>query len=269
MKYRGILTYLFSIVLVLFLVYISACDSGGGITSNTITNPPPPSPNPYGSGNGKITFIRKQQIDGPVTIKISDKSLNDSLIWQMTPPCDTNIAASQILKAGSYSVRIEGSIFMCNYNVTVEERICKILDYTNCSGGSVGCTDITGVWLRTADGPCPNCRGLKVEFRNGSGEVVFTPQGCRFPLGDIKWSDFNVNGCTMLDLARDKYGGSPQYQSAVLTFENKNSFIINSESGVIPYTRIALKYDKKISKNIVRNPDRLHSSVPAGMQVAR
>jgi hypothetical protein len=262
----SILKFSFSCIFIVSLIYLSACDSGGGLT--TSTTPPPPAPNPYGEGNGKITFIRTQQIDGPVTIKISNKSLNDSIVWQAAPPCDTNISASQILKAGSYSVKIEGSVFMCNYNVTVEERKCKILDYTNCNGGYIGCTDISGIWLRTSDGPCPNCKGLKIEFRNGEGEIIYTPPGCRFPLYDIKWNNFNLNDCTINDLARDSLGGSPEFQPASMVFENKNSFIINGPSGTIPYSRISQKNDEKISENIKH-----HTVVPfsesTGLQTAR
>ena len=87
----------------LTLIYFSACDSGGGITTSTPSPPPPPPPpNPYGDGNGKITFIRTQQTDSNIVIYISNKQLNDSLVWQTSPPCDTNIASSVILKAGDY-----------------------------------------------------------------------------------------------------------------------------------------------------------------------
>lgn len=268
MNIKNISTYIFSIIFVLTLIYISACDSGGGITTPSV-NPPPPTPNPYGSGNGKITFIRTQQTDSNITVKISNKQLNDTLIWQAVPSCDTNIASSLILKAGDYSVRIEGNVFLCNYNITVEERRCKILDYTNCNGGYVGCSDITGVWLRTADGPCPNCRGLKVEFRNGIGEVIYTPPGCRFHLGDIKWTDFTLDKCIIYDLARDSLGGGPEYQQANLSFTNKISFVINGPSGNIPYTRIAFKNDKKISKNINRSFGDITITKSPGMQVAR
>ena len=265
MKTGDIIKFIFSFFFVVSIIYITSCDSGS--LSTAYTNPP--AENPYGEGNGKITFIRTQQIAGPVTIKISNKTLNDSLVWQSTPPCDTNISASQILKAGSYSVKIEGDIFMCNYAVSVEERKCKILDYTNCSSGSTGCTDITGAWLRTSDGPCPNCKGLKVEFRNGTGEVIFTPPGCRFPIGDIKWNSFNLDNCTMNDLARDSLGGSPEFQPASLVFENKNSFVINGPSGNIPYSRISQKNDKKISENIKRNTSSTPVPVSTGLQTAR
>jgi len=267
MKFKDILKYFFSCIFIFSLAYISACDSSGGLI--TSTPPPPPNPNPYGEGNGKITFMRTQQIAGPVTIKISNKSLNDSLVWQAAPPCDTNIATSQILKAGNYSVKIEGSVFMCNYGVTVEERKCKILDYTNCNGGNTGCTDITGIWLRTSDGPCPNCRGLKVEFRNGEGEVIFTPAGCRFPLGDIKWNNFNLDNCTINDLARDSLGGSPEFQPANMVFDNKNSFVINGPSGTIPYSRIAQINDKKTSHNIIRYNNSNRAPESTGLQTAR
>lgn len=264
---KKIITYFSTAVFIFTVIYISSCDSRGGITSSTTVTPPPP--NPYGEGNGKLTFIRTQQTDSNITIYISNKQLKDSVIWQATPPCDTNIASSVILKAGSYGVRIEGNVFLCNYSINVEERICKILNYTNCNGGNIGCSDITGVWQRTADGPCPNCKGLKVEFRNGIGEVIYTPPGCRFHLGDIKWTDFNLDKCTMYDLARDEYGGSPEYQFADLIFTDKISFTIHGESGVIPYTRIALKSDKKISKNINRTVNRNPADASNGMQVTR
>jgi hypothetical protein len=265
MKFGYKLKYLFTIIVFLSIIYITGCDE----KAHVFPPEPPPPVNPYGNGNGKITFIRKQPIDGIVSIKISDKQLNDTIVWQITPSCDTNIAASQILKAGDYSVNIEGSVFMCSYNVTVEERVCKILEYTDCSGGYVGCTDITGVWLRTDDGPCPNCKGLKVEFRNGFGEVIYTPPGCRFPLGDIKWKDFSLGNCNMLDLARDQYGGSPEYQSATLTFSNKTSFIINGPSGVIPYTRIALTNNEKKSNKINNNSNTIVPVDSSRLQIAR
>jgi hypothetical protein len=270
MRIRNIFTYIFTIVFVFSLIYISACDSGSGITTSPPPPPPPPpTPNPYGEGNGKISFIRTQQTDSNIVIYISNKQLNDSIVWQATPPCDTNIASSVILKAGSYGVRIEGNTFLCNYSVNVEERICKIIDYTNCNGGYIGCNDITGVWLRTADGPCPNCRGLKVEFRNGIGEVIYTPQGCRFHIGDIKWTDFILSNCKMYDLARDSLGGSPEYQLADLIFINKISFTINGPSGIIPYLKIAQKNVKKIYKNINRTVDRTPASDSNGLQVTR
>jgi hypothetical protein len=246
---RKILNCAIPFIFLAAMVYFAACDE----KAIAPTDPPPPPPNPYGNGKGKITFIRKQHIDGPVIIIISGREMNDTIIWQNTPSCDTNLAVSQILPAGSYPVRIEGSEFMCNYNVTVEERVCKIQEYTNCAGGYIGCTGIEGIWLRTADGPCPNCQGLKVEFREGFGEVIYTPPGCRFPIGDIKWRDFNLGSCTMLDLARDQYGGSPGYQNAELTFENRNSFVIHSESGEIPYSRIAQLNDNKKSENTDRS----------------
>lgn len=228
-------------------VYLCSCESRGGIT----TPPPPPEPNPYGEGNGKITFFRTQQIAGTVTIKISDSTLIDTIVWQSAPNCDSNIAVYKILKAGNYSVRIEGSTFLCDYNVTVEERKCKLLEYTNCGGGNVGCYALDGLWLRTADGPCPNCGGLKVLFSGGTGEVVYTPPGCRFPLGDIKWRDFLLSDCKVLDLARDQYGGSPQYFISAITFFNKDSIILNGESGIIPYSRIPITNEKRTYKNII------------------
>ncbi len=250
MKKKVLIRILPGLILAVLFAYLAACDSRTGITDPP-PPPPPPTPNPYGEGNGKITFFRTQQIDGPITIKISDKTLNDSIVWTVTPNCDTNIAASVILKKGNYTAQIEGSIFLCRYDINVEERKCKLIDYTTCNGGYVGCYNIDGLWLRTADGPCPNCMGLKVFFENGIGEVVYTPPGCRFPIGDIKWKDFNINNCTMLDRARDQYGGSPAYQKATLNFSHKNAFIINSESGQIPYSRIGTSYDKKsIKKNI-------------------
>jgi len=268
MKPEKFLTYIFGIFLIFALAYISACDSKGGSTESVIVNPPPPTPNPYGEGNGKISFIRTQQINGPVIVYVSGKTLYDTLVWSVSPSCDTNIVTSQILKAGNYVVRIEGNVFLCNYNINVEERKCKILDYTNCSGGYVGCYTLDGVWNRTADGPCPNCKGLKIEFRNGEGEVIYTPPGCRFPIGDIKWMNFNIGSCTMSDLARDSLGGSPEYQSASLSFENKNSFVINGPSGQIPYSRISQDYVKKIHKNIKRNNSGNSSAKHAGLQTA-
>jgi hypothetical protein len=265
MELTRIIRNVVSFLILALIIYVSACDDKAVV----VQPPPPPGPNPYGEGNGKITFIRKQPIDGPVTIKISDKLLNDSIIWEMTPPCDTVLAASQILPAGAYTVKIQGDVFLCHYDITIEERVCKIQEYTNCSGGYTGCTEIDGVWLRTDDGPCPNCRGLKVEFRNGFGEVIYTPPGCRFALGDTKWKNFDLGGCNMLDLARDQYGGSPEYQTAALTFYDKNSFVINTESGTIPYSRIALTNDKKKSKNINRNLIRITPADSSRLQIAR
>jgi len=255
------------LLLILLSVYLSSCDSKTGIT-----NPPPPPPadtNVYGTGNGKITFYRTEQISGPVIIKISDSQLTDSLVWQYIPACDSGIAVSRILKAGNYRVSIEGSVFLCNYNVTVEEKKCKLLNYTNCNNGFVGCYTLNGTWLRTADGPCPNCAGLQIQFVDGVGEVIYTPQGCRFPLSDIKWKDLNLNDCSVLDLARDQYGGSPEYQRANLTFFNKDSLIINGPSGIIPYTRIAntnVKLHKK--HNTVALPDIINDK-SAKLQVER
>jgi hypothetical protein len=252
-RLNKISSILAGLILILLSVYLSSCDSKTGITS-----PPPPPPidtNHYGSGNGKITFFRTEQIPGPVVIKVSASQMTDSIVWQVTPDCDSNVAVSKILRAGDYTVSIEGSVFLCNYNVTVEEKKCKLLNYTNCNNGYVGCYTLNGTWLRTADGPCPNCKGLKVQFTDGMGEVIFTPQGCRFPLGDIKWTDFNPGNCTVYDMARDDYGGSPEYQLANLIFYNKDSLSINGPSGVIPYSRIAntnVKTHKK--KNIVVMP---------------
>ena len=242
------------LLLIILFIYLSSCDSKTGIT-----NPPPPPPidtNQYGAGNGKITFYRTEQIPGPVIIRISNSQITDSIVWQVIPNCDSNAAVSKILKAGNYTVSIEGSVFLCNYNVTVEEKKCKLLNYTNCNNGYIGCYTLNGTWLRTADGPCPNCAGLKIQFINGIGEVIFTPQGCRFPLGDIKWKELNLSNCTVFDIARDQYGGSPEYQLANLTFYNKDSLSINGPSGVIPYSRIAntnVKILKK--KNTVSNSD--------------
>lgn len=243
-------------VLIIVSVYLSSCDSKTGLV-----NPPPPPPptndtNIYGAGNGKITFYRTEHITGQVIIKISNFEIADSIIWQSSPNCDTNIAASKILKAGNYTVSIEGAVFLCNYNIAVEEKKCKLINYTNCNNGYVGCYSLNGTWLRTDDGPCPNCKGLKVQFINGEGEVIYTPPGCRFPLGDIKWKDFNLSNCTLLDMARDDYGGSPEYQSANLTFFNKDSLNINGPSGVIPYSRIANTNVKINRKNInIIKPD--------------
>jgi len=269
MKSGKILTYIFGIFLVFAMAYISACDSKGGLTENTVVTPPPPDPNPYGEGNGKITFIRTQQITGGVTIYISNKQQRDTIVWSVAPSCDSNKAASQILKAGNYSVKIEGDVFLCNYTVTVEERKCKILDYTNCSGGYVGCYTLEGVWNRTADGPCPNCKNLKIEFRNGIGEVIYTPPGCRFPLGDLKWIDFDIYGCKVSDLARDSLGSSPEYQTASVTFSDKNTFVINGPSGLIPYSRISQDYVKKIRSNIKHNSGNNISAKHTGLQTAR
>jgi hypothetical protein len=222
--------------------------------------------NPYGEGNGKITFYRTQQIAGPVIIKITNNQLNDTIVWQAAPNCDAINAASLILKAGNYSVRIEGNVFLCDYNVNVEEKKCKLLDYTNCGGGYVGCYELTGIWLRTSDGPCPNCMGLKIQFADGLGEVIYTPPGCRFPLGDIKWKDFNISNCSILDLARDQYGGSPEYQSSNVNFFRKDSLIINGPSGQIPYSRISTIIDKNIIKNINPAADSVFIPYPAVLQ---
>jgi hypothetical protein len=255
------------LILIILSVYLSSCDSKSGITT-----PPPPPPvdtNQYGAGNGKITFYRTEQIPGPLIIKVSNYQINDSIVWQVTPNCDTNIAVSKILKAGTYTVSIEGSVFLCNYNVTVEEKKCKLLNYTNCNNGYVGCYTLNGTWLRTSDGPCPNCAGLKIQFADGVGEVIYTPQGCRFPIGDIKWKELNLADCKVYDIARDQYGGSPEYQLADLQFYNKDSLSINGPSGVIPYSRIAntnVKTHKK--QNTVVMPDDV-TDKSAKLQVER
>lgn len=248
-NFPKISSYIAGLILIVLSVYVSSCDSKTGVVT-----PPPPvinDTNIYGAGNGKITFYRTVQISGPVTIKISNSEFTDSLVWQTAPNCDTNIAVSKILKAGTYGVSIEGSVFLCNYNVTIEEKKCKLINYSNCNNGYVGCYTLNGTWLRTEDGPCPNCKGLKVQFTNGIAEVIFTPQGCRFPIGDIKWKDFNLSNCTVYDLARDQYGGSPEYQFANVTFFNKDSLNINGPSGVIPYSRIANTNVKIKKKNII------------------
>ena len=225
--------------------------------------------NPYGEGNGKVTFYRIQHIEGPVTIKVSDKILNDSTVWQTTPDCNNILAVSAILKAGDYSIRIEGKVFLCNYTVRIEEKICKLVNYTNCNGGTVGCYTLTGTWLRTADGPCPNCMGLKVQFIDGFGEVIYTPPGCRFPLGDIKWKDFNIDNCTIHDLARDEYGGSPEYQTSSVTFFHKDSLLINGPSGMIPYSRISYSDKIKTIKNITYSADSSAFIFPDRLQVGQ
>ena len=46
----------------------------------------------------------------------------DSTVWQVTPNCDSNIAVSKILRAGDYTVSIEGAVFLCSYNIRVEEK---------------------------------------------------------------------------------------------------------------------------------------------------
>ncbi len=227
-------------------VYLYSCDSKGG----SVVNPPVThDTNIYGNGNGKITFYRTKQITGTVSIKVSSYTLGDTIIWQTAPPCDTAIAASKILPAGNYKITIEGASFLCNYDVKVEERICKILNYTDCANGYVGCYPLDGTWLRTSDGPCPNCKGLKVQFSDGFGEVIYTPPGCRFPLSDVKWKNFRLDLCTVLDIARDDYGGSPEYQQANLQFFSKDSLMIRGPSGDIPYSRISYKNVKK-HKNI-------------------
>ena len=79
----------------------------------------------------------------------------------------------------------------------------------------------------------------------------------------------NLTDCTVNDIARDQYGGSPEYQLANLTFYNKDSLSINGPSGVIPYSRIAntnVKIYKK--QNIVVMPD-VVSDKSAKLQIAR
>lgn len=267
MKLRWLFVNLSSLVLIIFIVFLSSCDSGG-IIGEPPPPPPPPTPNPYGEGNGKITFYRTAPIAGPVIIKISNYQIQDSIVWQSPPKCDTNIAASVILKKGDYTVRIEGATFLCNYNIKIEERKCKLLGYTTCNGGYVGCYDMTGVWLRTADGPCPNCKGLKVQFSNGIGEVIYTPPGCRFALWDIKWKDFDINNCTIYDLARDQYGGSPDYFLTNITFFNKDSIELNGPSGIIPYSRISYTVEKK-NENNIRPSDINHNIPDSELQLGR
>jgi hypothetical protein len=235
-----------AVVITVIIFYMVSCDSGTGLT-----DPPPPikpDTNIYGQGNGKLVFFRTQQIAGPVNISIASYNLTDTLVWQADPKCDSSNAVSIILPAGNYGVHIEGAVFLCNYTVTVEERKCKLLNYTNCNGGTVGCYTMVGTWLRTDDGPCVNCKGLIVQFQDGIGEVIYTPPGCRFPLSDIKWKNFNQGDCTILDLARDDYGGSPEYQAATVYFFHKDSLNINGQSGVIPYQRIQNKDVKNIKK---------------------
>ena len=132
MNLNRLIIYLTGFFLAVIIIYISSCDSKTGLTDP----PPAPKPNPYGEGNGKITFFRTQQIAGNVIINIASKQINDTIVWQVSPNCDTNIAASQILKAGNYSVRITGDAFLCDYKVNVEEKKCVLLNYTNCNGGN-------------------------------------------------------------------------------------------------------------------------------------
>jgi hypothetical protein len=239
-----------SVFLLAVMVYVYSCDSKG-----TLVSPPPQThdTNIYGNGNGKITFYRTKQIDGNISIKVSSYILRDSTVWQSAPPCDTNKAVSKILPAGNYKVTIEGASFLCNYDVNVEEKICKLLNYTDCANGYVGCYPLNGTWLRTSDGPCPNCKGLKVQFSDSVGEVIYTPPGCRFPLSDIKWKNFIFDNCTVLDIARDEYGGSPEYQTSNIQFFSKDSLMIKGTSGDIPYSRISYTNVKK-PKNINRTP---------------
>jgi hypothetical protein len=263
MKFKAFIIQIIFFLSAVLLIYISACDN----VTRYSDPPPAPAPNPYGDGNGKITFFRTAQIEGAISIQISNIQLSDTIIWQSAPACDTGIAASLILKAGNYSVSIEGAVFLCNYNVMIEERKCTLLDYTSCTGGYTGCYNLSGTWLRTADGPCPNCQGLLIQFQNGFGEVIYTPPGCRFPIGDIKWTDFVLNECMIQDLARDQYGGSPEYQSASITFFNKDSLIINGPSGVIPYSRILNEKTKIYKKNNSVSDSTLDDNFPV-LQIA-
>jgi hypothetical protein len=70
-------------------------------------------------------------------------------------------------------------------------------------------------------------------------------------------------------LARDQYGGSPEFQLADIRFYNKDSLTINGPSGVIPYSRIANTNVKKHKKqNIVVMPD-VVTDKSAKLQVER
>jgi hypothetical protein len=64
----------------------------------------------------------------------------------------------------------------------------------------------------------------------------------------------------MLDLARDQYGGSPQYQSSSINFLNKDSLLINGPSGLIPYSRISYSEKRIIIKK--NNTDSRSISIP-------
>ncbi len=132
-----------------------SCDSKGG---SVVSPPVIHDTNIYGNGNGKITFYRTSQITGNVTISISGNTLADSLVWQQTPACDTTPAVSKILPAGDYTARIEGASFLCNYNIKVEERICKLINYTGCANGYVGCYPLTERGCEPTTVPAPTAR---------------------------------------------------------------------------------------------------------------
>ncbi len=60
---------------------------------------------------------------------------------------------------------------------------------------------LEGIWTRIANGPNgdPACIGEKIEYKDGKGIILSEPADCKFKTGDIKWMNFSVEKCTILN----------------------------------------------------------------------
>lgn len=112
------------------------------IYSCTDTTPTEPATNPYGGNNGKVSFFKKVNVNGGVTITIDTFHVVDTHYWSNDDPsCDNSSIASIILPPGTYTAHLSGQGVSCSYNnnIVVTSGQCKIINYNSCVGTGSNC----------------------------------------------------------------------------------------------------------------------------------
>jgi hypothetical protein len=188
-------------------------------------------PNPYGSGKGQLTFWTQSDLGvGNVNIYVSNQSAGTVSHYHANGvDCgmgDVNLVET----AGTYNWKAIGTTGQIwSGIISIEAGKCQKIQLTGSNGGNNGdCNySLNGNWKRQSGGAV-DCPGEVVHFNGSQGSVTFSPNGCRFSVGNVKWKNYNAANCSIEVLFKDQNGGNPYYDIGSVEFRSANEVMIGS-----------------------------------------
>jgi hypothetical protein len=93
------------------------------------------------------------------------------------------------------------------------------------------CSFLEGTWVRVYDKGNHPCNGMEVKVEKNQGAVTYSPNGCCFKTGDIKFKNINYNNCVIDDMIRSNsncdFMGNYRLGEDVV-YKNNNEFYLSN-----------------------------------------
>ena len=186
-------SYYFVTIITLTVIFATSCTKDNESTSL------------YGNGKGMITFWCKSDLGvGNITVTLDGQTIGTISHFNSSgPQCgkeDVNFAAS----VGTHTFLCSAGSSRWSGTITIKEGECfsqELLGGGTGGGGGTGngCQfSLVGKWLRQSS----PYTGLVITYDGSRGIVTSAPTGSCFPVGDVKWIDYNSGSCSLNELSR-------------------------------------------------------------------